>query len=98
MIQWILHDWSDEKCVEILKNCKKAIPEHGKVIVIEMIIPQEVSDTDLATKNALCLDLEMMGITCGGKERTKEEFEDLAMKADFKLPKDYLRGIFFLDP
>ncbi|KAL1202077.1 Caffeic acid 3-O-methyltransferase [Cardamine amara subsp. amara] len=87
MMKWILHDWSDEECVEILKNCKKAIAEDGKVIVIEMIVPQEVSDTDLATKNTLCLDLKMMSFTRGGKERTKEEFEDLAMKAGFKVPK-----------
>jgi hypothetical protein len=23
LMKWVLHDWSDEKCVDILKNCKK---------------------------------------------------------------------------
>lgn len=87
MIQWILHDWNDEKCVEILKKCKKALPETGRIIVIEMILPREVSETDVATKNSLCLDLTMMTITSGGKERTEEEFEDLAKKAGFKPPR-----------
>ncbi|RID79211.1 hypothetical protein BRARA_A01973 [Brassica rapa] len=86
LMKWILHDWSDEKCVEILRNCKKALPETGRVIVIETIIPREVSDTDIATKNALHLDMIMMCLTRGGRERTKEEFEVLAMKAGFKLP------------
>ncbi|CAN7110341.1 unnamed protein product [Brassica rapa subsp. narinosa] len=31
LMKWILHDWSDEKCVEILRNCKKALPETGRV-------------------------------------------------------------------
>lgn len=86
MIKWILHDWNDEKCVEILRNCKKVLPEAGKIIVIEMIVPREVSDSDIATKNTLCADVIMMGLTRGGKERTKEEFEILAMKAGFKPP------------
>ncbi|KAG7657208.1 Winged helix DNA-binding domain superfamily [Arabidopsis suecica] len=87
LMKWILHDWNDEKCVEILKNCKKALPETGRIIVIEMIVPREVSETDLATKNSLSADLTMMSLTSGGKERTKKEFEDLAKEAGFKLPK-----------
>ncbi|KAG2239144.1 hypothetical protein Bca4012_023915 [Brassica carinata] len=86
LMKWILHDWSDEKCVEILRNCKKALPESGRVIVIETIVPREVSDTDIATKNAVHLDVTMMCLTRGGRERTKEEFEVLAMKAGFKIP------------
>lgn len=87
MIKWILHDWSDEQCVEILKNCKKALPKAGKVIIVESIVPREISETDLATKNSLCFDVGMMCATFGGKERTKEEFDVLAMEAGFKLPK-----------
>ncbi|KAG2239147.1 hypothetical protein Bca52824_090007 [Brassica carinata] len=86
LMKWILHDWSDEKCVEILRNCKKALPETGRVIVIETIIPREVTDTDIATKNALHLDMIMMCLTRGGRERTKEEFNVLAIQAGFKLP------------
>ncbi|CAL9760383.1 unnamed protein product [Musa acuminata subsp. burmannicoides] len=29
-LKWILHDWSDEHCVKILKNCWKALPEKGR--------------------------------------------------------------------
>lgn len=86
MIKWVLHDWSDEKCVEILKNCKKALPETGKIIINEIIVPREISETDIATKNALMLDMMMMCLTNGGKERTIEEYEV------------YLQCLFFLDP
>ncbi|KAF8089898.1 hypothetical protein N665_0494s0003 [Sinapis alba] len=95
LMKWILHDWSDEKCVEILRNCKKALPETGRVIIIETIIPREVTETDIATKNALHLDMMMMCLTRGGRERTKEEFEVLAMKAGFKLPK-FIYGAYSL--
>ncbi|KAG5414423.1 hypothetical protein IGI04_001990, partial [Brassica rapa subsp. trilocularis] len=60
LMKWILHDWSDEKCVEILRNCKKAIPETGRLIVIETIVPREVNNTDIATKNALHSDVGMI--------------------------------------
>ncbi|KAF8049211.1 hypothetical protein N665_2276s0004 [Sinapis alba] len=68
----ILHDWNDDQCVEILKNCKKALPKTGRVII--------------QPKNALCYDVAMMCATQGGKERTKEEFKVLAMEAGFNLP------------
>ncbi|XP_056847972.1 caffeic acid 3-O-methyltransferase-like [Raphanus sativus] len=85
-MKWILHDWNDDQCVEILKNCKQALPKNGKVIIVEYIIPREISDIDLGTKNSLCYDVGIMCVTQGGKERTKEEFEVLAMQAGFNLP------------
>ncbi|OAY85228.1 Tricetin 3',4',5'-O-trimethyltransferase [Ananas comosus] len=39
LMKWIMHDWSDEHCVKILKNCWKALPENGKVIIVESILP-----------------------------------------------------------
>ncbi|CAN8294682.1 unnamed protein product [Cochlearia groenlandica] len=85
-MKWILHDWDDEQCVEILKNCKKALPKNGKVIIVESIVPQEITESDLATKHTLCFDVAMMCTTYGGKERTKQEFEILAIKAGFNPP------------
>lgn len=87
MIKWVIHDWSDEECVKMLKNCKKALSESGKIIVIETIVPREISESDIATKNSLSVDVAMMCLTRGGKERTKDEFEVLAMKAGFNVPK-----------
>ncbi|XP_054813305.1 cathecol O-methyltransferase 1-like [Prosopis cineraria] len=31
-MKWILHDWSDEWCLKLLKNCHDVIPKDGKVI------------------------------------------------------------------
>ena len=82
-IQWILHDWSDEHCVKLLKNCYAAIPDDGKVIVMEGVLPT-VPETSEAAKGIIQGDVLMMTQNPGGKERTRDEFEALATKAGFK--------------
>ncbi|KAL6981916.1 Cathecol O-methyltransferase 1 [Sarracenia purpurea var. burkii] len=81
-MKWILHDWSDDYCLKLLKNCHKAIPENGKVIVVEAILP-ETPDTSVAAKSILQMDLIMMTQDPGGKERTQQEFLALAIEAGF---------------
>ncbi|KAH9725312.1 Flavone 3'-O-methyltransferase 1 [Citrus sinensis] len=49
LIKWILHDWSDEHCLKLLKNCHKSIPEGGKVIVVESVLP-ELPETSTHSK------------------------------------------------
>ncbi|CBI38723.3 unnamed protein product, partial [Vitis vinifera] len=81
-LKWILHDWSDEHCLKLLKNCYKALPEHGKAIVVEGFLPEIPEGS--ASVQALCEgDLIMMTQNPGGRERTKQEFLDLAMAAGF---------------
>ncbi|KAI0499928.1 hypothetical protein KFK09_018136 [Dendrobium nobile] len=60
----------------------KALPEKGKVIVVECILPV-VPDEAIATKSALQVDLIMLADTHGGKERTEDEFKSLAKEAGF---------------
>ncbi|XP_020413164.1 caffeic acid 3-O-methyltransferase isoform X2 [Prunus persica] len=38
-MKWILHDWTDEHCLKLLKNRYRAIPDDGKVIVVEALLP-----------------------------------------------------------
>ncbi|KAL2335358.1 hypothetical protein Fmac_016571 [Flemingia macrophylla] len=37
-LKWICHDWNDEQCLKLLKNCHDSLPESGKVILVEGII------------------------------------------------------------
>ncbi|KAI4333990.1 hypothetical protein L6164_018734 [Bauhinia variegata] len=38
-MKWVLYDWSDQHCIKILKNCRKAIPEKtGKVIIVDGVL------------------------------------------------------------
>ncbi|KAK1441575.1 hypothetical protein QVD17_07577 [Tagetes erecta] len=81
-MKWILHDWSDAHCLKLLKNCYKALPVDGKVIVVEAILPF-VSDTSASTKLGTQMDVIMMTYFHGGKERTEDEFLALAKGAGF---------------
>ncbi|KAK6939893.1 O-methyltransferase domain, partial [Dillenia turbinata] len=79
--QWVLHDWGDEHCLKMLKNCWAALPNNGKVIVVESIRP-EAAGTSVQANIIFELDLAMMAQT-GGKERTEKEHEALALKSGF---------------
>ncbi|KAK7338161.1 hypothetical protein VNO77_18761 [Canavalia gladiata] len=81
-MKWILHDWSDEQCLKLLKNCYKAIPDDGKVIIVDAIL-SIVPETTVTAKRALGSDLIMMTQNPGGKERTQQEFIELAKRSGF---------------
>ncbi|KAI4346262.1 hypothetical protein L6164_013329 [Bauhinia variegata] len=81
-MKWILHDWSDEHCIKLLKNCYDAIPDDGKVIIVDFNLPI-VPETSMAAQTAYQADLLMMTQHMGGKERTKQEFLELATTAGF---------------
>ena len=82
IFQWILHDWSDEHCLKLLKNCYKAVPDNGKVIVVEMILPVE-PETSSAVKSTFQIDVLMMTQHLGGKERSQQQFLNLTTAAGF---------------
>ncbi|GKV16534.1 hypothetical protein SLEP1_g27164 [Rubroshorea leprosula] len=81
-MKWILHDWSDDHCVKLLKNCYDAIPENGKVIVVDAVATV-LPEKDVAARATAQMDMLMMTQTHGGKERTQQEFIKLATKAGF---------------
>ncbi|XP_009352092.2 caffeic acid 3-O-methyltransferase-like [Pyrus x bretschneideri] len=79
----VCHDWSDEHCLKILKNCYAALPDNGKVILAECIL-QVAPTSNLAAKVVAHHDLIMLTNSPSGKERTEEEFEALAKGSGFQ--------------
>ncbi|XP_010256417.1 PREDICTED: caffeic acid 3-O-methyltransferase-like [Nelumbo nucifera] len=79
----ILHDWNDEDCLKLLKNCWKALPNLGKVIALESILPETLEATDPVSKVVWEQDLLMLSQSPGGKERTYKQFQDLALSSGF---------------
>ncbi len=73
----VLHDWSDEDAIRILKNVRGALPPKGRVILIEMLV------ADDGVFGGLC-DLHLLMAT-GGRERTRREYEHLLNQAGFDL-------------
>ncbi|KAK3417938.1 hypothetical protein EUGRSUZ_H03922 [Eucalyptus grandis] len=58
-MKWILHDWSDEHCSKLLKNCFEALPTNGKVILVEAILPA-VPKRNVSSNNVFQQDLFML--------------------------------------
>jgi cyclopropane fatty-acyl-phospholipid synthase-like methyltransferase len=79
ILKWIIHDWNDDQSVTILKNCHRALPENGKLILVEAVVP-ETSEPHFSK----FIDLNMLVMT-GGRERTESEFRKLYEEAGFKL-------------
>ncbi|KAG5551984.1 hypothetical protein RHGRI_010164 [Rhododendron griersonianum] len=83
LLKWILHDWSDEESVKILKRCKEALPSKGgKVIIIDMKVENEKKGDDESIETQLFFDMLMM-ILVTGRERTEKEWAKLFADAGF---------------
>ncbi|CAL9241006.1 unnamed protein product [Arabidopsis halleri] len=82
-MKWILHDWTDEHCIKILKNCWESLPEKGKVIIVELVTPKEPMSGDLSSNTVFAMDLLMLTQCSGGKERSLSQFENLAFASGF---------------
>ena len=35
----ILHDWDDAHCIAVLRLCRRAMPDHCKLLVVEPVLP-----------------------------------------------------------
>lgn len=79
----IIHDWNDERSTLILENCRRAISNDGKLLLIERMIPDHLG-TSIEQQSIARSDLNML-IGPGGKERTETEFRTLLSSAGFHL-------------
>ena len=75
----ILHDWDDDRSVAILRQCRRAIPTHGRLLVIELVLP-----TGEEPSFGKWLDLHML-VLVGARERTATEYDALFRRAGFSL-------------
>ncbi|KAK1351804.1 O-methyltransferase COMT-type [Heracleum sosnowskyi] len=74
----------DEQCLKLLKNCCKALPEFGKVVVVESVVPEYTNTgSSLKLSNVMDIDMVMIVINPGGKDRSLKEFEALAKEFGF---------------
>lgn len=82
-LKYVLHDWDDNICVKILKQCNKVIPESGgKVIIVDSVVGSTNSNSKAMFEGHVLLDLLMMVVTAG-KERDEQEWRKIFMDAGF---------------
>jgi hypothetical protein len=79
LLKTVIHDWDDEQSIDILRNVRTAIAAHGKVLLMELVLPEGAPPHP-----GMLLDLEML-VHAGGRERTAAEYGDLLSRAGFRL-------------
>jgi hypothetical protein len=79
VMKWILHDWDDGACVQLLNNCRRAMASHSRLLVVELVV-----DPDRSDELAYALDLQML-VALAGKERTAAQFRELYDAAGLRL-------------
>jgi len=71
LLKTILHDWDDERATAILRNCRAAVHDGGRALIVETVVG-EIGQPDFAVLS----DMGMLAVT-GGMERDLEEFDAL---------------------
>lgn len=79
VLKSIVHDWADAEATTILRNCRRAIAEDGKLLLVERVI----AEGNLPDEGKF-LDLTML-VSEGGRERTAAEFRSLLTASGFEL-------------
>ena len=80
LLKHILHDWDDTACLRILRGIRAAMAPDGRVLIVEQVIP--AGNGPFPGK---LLDLNMLVMTEGGKERTPAEYATLLGVAGLQL-------------
>jgi len=79
IMKHIIHDWPDDRCVQLLKACRKGVNSGGKLLVVDSVI-QPGNDFSPGK----FLDLQMM-IFPSGCERTEKQFRGLFAASGWRL-------------
>ncbi|MET7900582.1 methyltransferase [Streptomyces sp. NPDC005336] len=83
----VLHNWDDERATLILRRIREAIPDHGRLLVLERLEtsaePLDAAPSAFAAQGKL-IDLLML-VTLDGWDRTEAEYRALLRQAGFEV-------------
>jgi SAM-dependent methyltransferase len=83
MLKHIIHDWNDDRAVAILKNCRRAMPADGTLLIIEGVYPSRIEQSE-AGRRATATDVNML-VSAGGRQRSEAEFRAILKASGFRL-------------
>jgi hypothetical protein len=75
----ILHDWDDERATALLGRVGEALPDNGRIVVVENVASDQPRDDFAAASDLLMLAL------ASGRERTEAQYEALFAAAGLKI-------------
>lgn len=83
ILKSVIHDWNDERSAQILANCRRAMTDNARLLLIEPVLPERSQAT--ARQGTLSQhDLTML-VALGAQERTEREFSSLLKDADLRI-------------
>ncbi len=96
LLKTVIHDWDDELAVRILTSCREAMSAQSRLLVIESIVPD--GNQPHFSK---FMDLNMLVLNHGGRERREGEYRLLFDRAGLELtsvrdtasPFDLIEGV-----
>lgn len=75
----VLHDWSDEDCIRILRSCRAAMDFDSRLLIVEQLLEP---DPKRGRPTSYLVDTQMMAMFGSARERTKSEFDELLAASD----------------
>lgn len=81
----ILHDWTDDECVAILRVVRAAMPANARLWVLERVLDPDPPRDPFEQAELHLLDLHML-VTFGARERSVAEYTALLTAAGFTAP------------
>jgi orsellinic acid C2-O-methyltransferase len=83
ILKSVIHDWDDDSSIAILTNCRIAMHENSRLLLVERVMP-EVMERSLNQQRMAMIDINMLAMP-GGQERTELEYRVLLASAGFVL-------------
>ena len=86
LLKSVIHDWPDAESVQVLRSCRRSIPAHGRLLLVEQLLDESPDPVRTAFS-----DLTML-VVAGGQERTTDEYGSLLAAAGFDLTRTVPTG------
>jgi hypothetical protein len=80
LLSRVVHDWGDPEAHRILATCRAAVPAHGRLLLVEALLPERARDQPAAIR----MDVHML-VLLGARERTEAQYRELLEAAGFAL-------------
>jgi hypothetical protein len=79
ILKSVLHNWDDDRAVDILNSCHRAMGPHSTLLVVERLLPERIECIG-AHRDIVMMDLHML-VMPGGRERTTNQYAKLLATA-----------------
>jgi hypothetical protein len=77
----VLHDWDDARAVSLLQVVRRAMPPGARLLLVELLL-----ERGPVAPLASLVDLQMLAVTDGGRQRSAGELAALLARAGFGPP------------